>query len=299
MKFIRFDVGIVRLSVRRLILTSSIILIAACGGSGGGGSDDDDVVAARFPTPTLPAGAVKIDAANAAEIANTVLEFTGILFEFPFALKTEGPPSISQAIKLVTDGISKRNRNLGSVVAGKTEDVSLIFCDTGTAIDTFTETSDGTSESISGEIVFTNCDLGGLFLEGTFPYDASSNGATLDFDFHFGGTLAFSDGIDTITLVLNFTESGNDGTGDFTLIPSFSLAGIPDAGYLVTSVQPLTGIFDPVQLAIGGELNVEGADNTRLCMTVTAINTFTVELDDGGGDCVPLAPPLVIDLDAP
>jgi hypothetical protein len=297
MKFIRFDVGIVRLSVRRLILTSSIILIAACGGSGGGGGDDDDVVAARFPTPTLPAGAVKIDAANAAEIANTVLEFTGILFEFPFALKTEGPPSISQAIKLVTDGISKRNRNLGSVVAGKTEDVSAIFCDTGTAIDTFTETSDGTSESISGEIVFTNCDLGGLFLEGTFPYDASSNGATLDFDFHFGGTLAFSDGVDTITLVLNFTESGNDGTGDFTLIPSFSLDGIPGGGYLVTTDPSLMGsFFDPVTLT-DGELNVEGADNTQLCLTVTAPNEVTVKLDEGfGGGCiVDLAPfPLVI-----
>jgi hypothetical protein len=305
MKFIRFDVGIVRLSVRRLILTSSIILMASCGGSGsGGGGDDDDVVAARFPTPTLPAGAVKIDAANAAEIANTVLEFTGILFEFPFALKTEGPPSISQAIKLVTDGISKRNRNLGSVVAGKTEDVSAIFCDTGTAIDTFTETSDGTSESISGEIVFTNCDLDDdpdpgrvLLLDGTFPYDASSNGVTLDFDFHFGGTLAFSDGIDTINLVLNFTESGNDGTGVFTLIPSFSLDGIPGGGYLVTTVQSLMGsFFDPVTLT-DGELNVEGADDTQLCMTVTAPNEVTVKLDEGfGGGCiVDLAPfPLVI-----
>jgi len=278
-----------------IILYSLFILtLSACGGSGGGG-DDDDVVAPRFPTPTLPAGAVKIDAGNAAEIANTVLEFTGILFEFPFALKTEGPPSISQAIKLVTDGISKRNRNLGSVVAGKTEDVSALFCDTGTATDTFTETSDGTSESISGEIVFTNCDLGGLFLEGTFPYDASSNGATLDFDFHFGGTLTFSIGIEAITLVLNFTESGNDGTGVFTLIPSFSLDGIPDGGYLVTTVQSLTGsFFDPVTLT-DGELNVEGADNTQLCLTVTAPNEVTVKLDEGlGGGCIIDVPPPIL-----
>ena len=291
MKFIRLDVGIVRNSVCRLMLISSIVLIASCGGSGGGGGDDD-AVEDRFPTPTLPAGAVKIDAGNAEEIANTVLDFTGILFEFPFALKTEGPPSISQAIKLVTDGISKRNRNLGSVVAGKTEDVSALFCDTGTAIDTFTETSDGTSESISGEIVFTNCDLDDdpvdvLLLEGTFPYDASSNGATLDFDFHFGGTLTFSIGIEAITLVLNFTESGNDGTGVFTLIPSFSLDGIPDGGYLVTTVQSLTGSFNPPPVELkSGELNVEGADNTQLCMTVTAINEVTVELDDGLGGAV-------------
>jgi hypothetical protein len=298
MKFIRFDVGIVCISVRRLMLISSIILMASCGGSSGGGDDAGvgvGVAEERFPTPTLPAGAVKIDAGNAQEIANTVLEFTGILFEFPFALKTEGPLSIPQAMKLVTDGINKRNRNLGSVVAGKTEDVSADFCDSGTATDTFTETSDGTSESISGEIVFSKCDLGGLFLDGTFPYDASSNGATLDFDFQFGGTLAFSNGIDTITLVLNFTESGNDGTGDFTLIPSFSLDGIPDGGYLVTTVQPLMGsFFDPVTLT-DGELKVEGADNTKLCLEVTAPNEVTVKLDEGFGDgCIIDVPPPIL-----
>jgi hypothetical protein len=149
--------------------------------------------------------------------------------------------------------------------------------------------------------VFTNCDLGGLLLDGNFPYEVSSNGATLDFDLQFGGTLAFSNGMDTINLVLNFTESGNDGTGDFTLIPSFSLDGIPDGGYLVTTVQPLTGIFNPVQLE-DGELKVEGADNTRLCMTVTATNMVTVILDEGlGGGCiVDLDPfPLVIDLENP
>jgi len=296
MKFIRVDVGTVRISVRRLILTSSIILIASCGGSGGGG-DDAGVVEDRFPTPTLPAPAVQINPGNAEGIAETVLELSGILFEFPFALKTEGPPSISEAIKLVTDRVNKRNRNLGSVVAGKTEDVSADFCVTGTATDTFTETSTGTSDSISGEIVFSNCDLGGLLLDGTFPYDASSNGATLDFDFQFGGTLTFSIGIDAITLVLNFTESGNDGTGEFTLIPSFSLDEMPDGGYLVTTVQPLTGNFNPTVLLEMGELNVEGADNTQLCMSVTAINTVTVEFDDGlGGGCAPLAPPLDIQL---
>jgi hypothetical protein len=193
-------------------------------------------------------------------------------------------------MKLVTNRINKRNRNLGSVVAGKTEDVSAIFCVTGTAIDTFTETADGTSESVSGEIVFSNCDLGGLLLDGNFPYEVSSNGATGDFDLQFGGTLAFSAGMETITLVLNFTESGND-AGDFTLNPSFSLDGIPGVGYLVTTVQTLTGNFNPTVELKSGELNVEGADNTRLCMTVTNINEVTVEFDDGlGGGCMPLAP---------
>jgi len=260
------------------------------GGSGGGGDDDDD-----FPTPALPADARTINEGNARDTAESALLFTEAIASV--SAKTEGPSSIPQVIKLVSDQVTIRNRNLGSVVAGKTEDVSADFCVTGTATDTFTETSTGTSDSISGEIVFSNCDLGGLLLDGTFPYDASSNGATLDFDFQFGGTLTFSIGIDAITLVLNFTESGNDGTGEFTLIPSFSLDEMPDGGYLVTTVQPLTGNFNPTVLLDMGELNVEGADNTQLCMSVTAINTVTVEFDDGlGGGCAPLAPPLDIQL---
>jgi hypothetical protein len=268
------------------------LYLVGCGGGGGGGGDDDGDDGDVFPTPTLPAGAAKIDATNAEAIANSALEFTGILFGF--ALKTEGPPSIPQVIKLVTDQATKRNRILGSVAAGKTEDVSADFCNSGTATDTFTDTSDGASENISGEIVFSDCDLGGLLLNGNFPYELSANDATLDFDVHYGGSLIFSVGTDTITVVMNYTESGNDGTGDFSLTPSFSLDGIPDEGYLVTTVMPLLGNFFVAEFT-SGELNVEGADNTQLCMTVTAINLVTVEFDDGlGGGCVPLVPQLDI-----
>ncbi len=263
-----------------------LLIVTGCGGGGGGGGGGSNV---NFPTPALPAGAVKIDAMNAEAIANSALDFTGILSGL--AAKTDGPPSIPQVIKLVTDQVTKRNRNLGSKTAGKTEDVSAFFCVTGTAIDTFTENAN----SASGKIIFSNCDVGGgIFLNGTFPYEASWNDTTLDYNFHFGGSLDFSDGTDTITIVLNFTESGNDGTGDFSSTPSFSLDGIPGGGYLVTTVQPLQGNFFSAELT-SGELNVEGADNTQLCMTVTAINTFTVEFDDGlGGGCVPLATPLDI-----
>ena len=260
------------------------LYLAGCGGSGGGGGGDPD-----FPTPTLPAGATKIDATNAEAIVNSALDFTSILFGF--TLKTEGPPSIPQVIKLVTDQVTKRNRNLGSKVAGKTEDISAFFCVTGTAIDTFDENAN----SVSGEIKFSNCDIGlGIILNGTFPYEGSWNDTTLDYSFHYGGTLIFNFGPDIVTVVLNFIESGNDGTGNLSLSPSFSLDGIPGESYLVTTVQPLLGNFFSSEFT-SGELNVEGADNTQLCMNVTAINTVTVEFDDGlGGGCVPLAPPLDI-----
>jgi hypothetical protein len=271
----------------------SFVALSACGGSGGGGGDDD----VDFPTPTLPATAVKIDAMNAAFIANSALDFTGILFGF--AAKTEGPPSIPQVLKLVTGQVIKRNRNSGSNTAGKKEDISALFCFTGTAINTFTEDAN----SVSGEIKFSNCDLdlglgggSGIILDGTFPYEFSLNDVTFDYAAQYGGTLTFDDGIDRITIVLNFSESGNDVTGDIALSPGFSLEGIPGGGYLVTTVQQIIGNINSTEFT-SGEIDVEGADNTHLCITVTQINLATVKLDDGlGGGCVPLVPPLDIPL---
>ncbi len=135
-----------------------------------------------------------------------------------------------------------------------------------------------------------------MVVNGSLPYEGSYNDATLDFNSRIGGSLIFRFGADTITVVMNFSESGNDGTGEFSLTQSFSLGGIPGGGFLVTTVQPILGNSFSGEIT-SGELSVQGADNTQLCMTVTSINMVTVEFDDGlGGGCVPLATPLVISI---
>ena len=40
-----------------------------------------------------------------------------------------------------------------------------------------------------------------------------------------------------------------------------------------------------------GRLIIHGSDNTRIRITVTGINTASVELDDGSGTFVPLPAP--------
>ena len=274
----------------KIVVSFIIVALSACGGGGGGGGSGSNGV--NFPTPTLPADAVEIDNDNAPGIAISALTFTTILSDLSeFALKTEGPPSIPQVIKLVTDQAFKRNRNSGSVAARETDDLSASFCDSGKATDSYTETDN----SITGEFKLSDCDVGGgMVVNGSLPYEGSSNDATLDYDFQFGGSLTFRFGADIITVVLNFSDSGNDGTGDFSLTQSFSLAGLPDGGFLVTTVKPIKGNSFSDEIT-SGELRVRGADNTQLCMTVTAINRVTVELDDGsGGGCVPLGTPLEI-----
>jgi hypothetical protein len=278
--------------VIRFLIGVSLVAISACGGSGGGGGGDD----AEFPTPTLPAGARTIDALNAEETADEAVEFIGI-FDSLTEFKTEAPPSIPQAIKLVIDQVARKNRNSRSVTAAKTEDVSADFgCLTGTATLDFEESAN----SASGTLTISDCDFegSGIFVNGSLLLEASWNDNTFEYRDQFGGTLTFHDTADddpVVTIVLNFIETGNAQLNTFALTPDFSLEGIPGGGFLVTTATPFMGdIFVGVT---SGESIVEGADNTRLCMLVTAPDQLTVDLDDGLGDgCMPLVPPLIIDL---
>lgn len=262
------------LPVRKVLVISSLALIVSCGGSSGGGGDDG------FPTPTLPNGAARFDATNANDTAVTTMAFVDT-FSLVTQLKREAPPSIPQVINWVIDQFIMRDRNSPSVAA-RTEDISAGLCITGTAIAVFDETAN----SEAGTITFTNCDVGsGILINGSLPYDTSWNDVTLDYSFLFGGTLSFQIGSDTIVIVMNLSESGNIGTGDFSSSISFSLSGIPGGGFLVTTTQPLVG--NAFALTVdSGQLIVEGADNTRLRITVTGINAADVDLDNGSGTFV-------------
>ena len=262
-------------SIRLILisLTASVFLLATgCGGGGGGSGDGDD----GFPTPRLPADAAKFDAFNANDIAETAVEFLGTL-DTVAELKTETSPSLPEVARLVTDRIMRQRRTSTSVAA-RTEDISAGLCVTGKASATFEES--GTSES--GSVTFTICDIGGIVIDGSFSYDATMNATTLNYSFHVGGSLAMAVNTESITIVMNLLETGNDGTGAISSDVSFSLSGIPDSGFLVTTEQAWAGNVLSAEIT-DGQLIVYGSDNTRLRIKVTGINTATVELDEGSG----------------
>ena len=268
-------------SIRLILisLTASVFLLASgCGGGGSGDGDD------AFPTPRLPADAAKFDALNANAIAVTAVEFLDTL-DTVAELKTETSPSLPQVARLVTDRIMRRTRN-SALVAARTEDISAGLCNPGKAIAKFDESGNGES----GSVTFTGCDIegSGIVINGRFSYVASVNN-NLDYSFQVGGSLTVTVSNESITIVMNLLETGNDGTGDFSSSVSYSLSGIPDSGFLVTTTQNWVG---NVSIGItGGQLIVHGSDNTRLRITVTSTNTATVDLDDGSGTFVPVPPP--------
>jgi len=256
------------------VITGAFLLISGCGGGSGGGGGGG----VNLPTPTLPTSAVTITTANADAIAISALDFTDIFFVL-FGLKTEAPPSIPDVIQLITDQVIKRDRSLRSVVTGVTEDLSSFFCVTGTATATYTETAN----SETGTISFSTCDLGGgMLLGGSISYNFSWNDINFNYDSSFGGTLTFDFGADNITIVVNLGESGNDDTGAYSATISYSLSGVPDGDFLVTT--PIAWVGNSILFQVySGQLLIQGANNTWLRITVSSTNVGTIELDDGGG----------------
>jgi len=266
-------------SIRLILvaLTTSVFLLAAgCGGGGGGGGDDG------FPTPKLPADAARFDAVNANDIANTAVGFVGTL-ETLAELKSEESPSLTEAARLATDRVM-RNLRTSPSLAARTEDISAGLCINmdGEAFATFEESGSGES----GSVTFSACEIGsGIVINGTFSYVASFNATTLAYSFQAGGTLTVAAAGETITIVMNSLESGNDGTGAFSTTVSFSLSGIPDSGFLVTTAQAWTGNVFSAEIT-DGQLIVHGSDNTRIRITVTGPNAADVDLDNGSGTFV-------------
>lgn len=256
--------------------------IVASGGGGGGGGDS-----VSFPTPVLPANPVVITALNATDVATSAIIFSRVVTGV--AGKSEARPSYQEIIKRATDPMIQRNRDSSAAPAGVTEDFSFLCFNApgGSAIADYEESGN----SIEGVINYTNCEiLVGVFVSGNTSIRASFNFDNGDYSQQIGGTITITAAPDTVTVVLNASESGNDFSGAFSGNVSFSLAGIADETYLVTTAQTLIGNHYnfPFPQLTGGELIVTGGvdmgpGNTRLSLRVAAGNMVDVYFDDGQG----------------
>lgn len=269
----------------RGLLLTAVYLIGIIGiAASGGGSDGQSVT---FPTPTLPANARTLTAANAIETAESAVEFMAVGASFPDNLKPASTtPSVFDSIDQIVEQFVHRTRAANkSSTAQKFDDVSSFFCVAGTA----TVIHDESETDDSGVITFTNCDLGGVLITGTMPYQMSWNNSTGDYSLRFGSDLVFDFGSGKVTFVMDLRGSGNDFMGDWTNDMDFSVSAVPGDGFLASTTQSWTGNSSVFEVYTG-QLIITGAANTRLRVTVTAINTADVELDNGSGSFVLIGP---------
>jgi hypothetical protein len=248
------------------VMVFSLYLVG-CGGSSSGGGDDDST------TPTLPADATKITTANASAIAADAVssvDLVGVIANANKGSQTETVFGTSEVLELIIEKAFNKSHRLSSV-ANKTETES---CDSGSVTIDYEET--GTSES--GTLTFSDCEFGGITLDGFFEFSSNFDN-TGDYSDTGSGRITVSDGSLDGTFVVNFSETGNDFTGSYSTTMSFSISGSPDFNYLLTTLVPITGIDPNVS---GGQLKVAGADNSSLLLTVDSLNTIKVELDENG-----------------
>lgn len=258
------------------IAISALLLFMS--GCGGGGGDDDKTGS----TPTLPSDAVTITDANATQVANAVLASIDSL-SIVTSLKSEtAAPSFQDAVNLVANKVFKRDRRPYPVVTGVTESIDCDNIGVGSITFTYTETE----TSASGTTEFNNCEFFGLTVDGSFTFSSSWNNTTGDYSDSGSGTLTYTYGSESFTIVMELDETGNEQTGAFSQSVSYSVTGSSVGGFLVTTTEPLIGNYFSGELT-SGQLIVEGAGGTRLRITITGPYEATVELDDGSGTFVP------------
>lgn len=242
---------------------TSLFALTGCGGGGGGGGS---------VTPSLPADAATIDATNADAFAASAVATIDTAYALVGVDATTLPSTQSAINKIKEIAFNKDKKNI-NVVTGV---VDTIPCTSGSITDTY----DLTATSSTGSFSFNSCSEAGLTFNGSFTYNYTWNNVSGDYNGTVNGSLTLSSGGNGFTMALDLTDTGNDITGAFSVTMSFSLSGVPNAGFLVTTENPLTGNFGIVS---GGQLLVHGANNTRLRITITSSTTADVYLDDGSG----------------
>ena len=253
--------------ISRLFLgLATALLVSACGGGGGGGGTVN---------PTLPANAVTITNANAGQVADTAVGTLSTLASIN-AVEADTPPSTAQVIDIVTGKVFDRSRRTQSVVTGVTQTYSC----TGGGSVTVTYSETATSES--GTVSFSSCTEYSITINGSVTYSSTWNNSTYAYTDTANGSISYVYGSTTFSIAMNYSETGNEYSGDYSLNMSYSVSGIPGGGFLVTTTSNIVGNYYSGNVT-AGQLMVQGAGGTRLRITVISNNYADVELDPGTG----------------
>lgn len=225
--------------------------------------------------PSLPVDAAVITAANASDIASSVvstLDATSTIV----GIEQASLPSMQELIQLVTQQVFA-HKPAQSIVSGITQ---VTACSGGGTITNYFSDS-GNAES--GTVVFTDCITAGMTINGSFNYQSIWNANTGAYSDSGNGIISYAFTGNSFELVLNFSKTGNDISGEYSTNLSYSVSGIPGGGFIVTTTSNLQGVGADIT---AGQLFVLGAQNTRLRITLTNTNLATVELDNGSGSFV-------------
>ena len=254
-----------------LLFSSSLVACGGGGGDGDGGSSNGS---------SVPADAAVFTSANAETSARAGLaQIDRVTATTDLAFKSNSKSPERGALKLAINQIFKQRPAYRSIAnRSMTEN-----CGEDASFGSITyDTTEGVS-SESGSIIFDNCNLIGIIIDGSFSFSATSDSITGAFVATGAGTLSFNFDTEQFTISMNFDIGGNDISGEFRETFDFSLTGITGGGFSLSTTQPIIGVNDDIT---GGQIIISGANSTRIRVTVVGTNLVDIELDDGSGTFV-------------
>ena len=259
---------------------SCLFLITGCSSSDDGGTTT---------TSSVPANATVIDANNAEAMVEAI---SSSLTTFNQALAVETTPVIglNAALDIIEPFLENHSSNSAANLAtGVTE--SDVCPGGGTFTDTFTETTDGDTLTVSGTISFVNCivpidTLTSFTINGSLTYNESENNVTSAYTDSVTGTISIAivSSTDNITISLtgiNFLETGNNQLFTYTTTQSaFALVvvvnGTTEVAILATLSAPIVesdGVFCPES----GHILITGGNNTTAEGIYNGDGTMTIK----------------------
>ncbi|HEY9201838.1 MAG TPA: hypothetical protein VIQ81_09590 [Gammaproteobacteria bacterium] len=259
-----------------LLALATAFTLTACGGGGGGDSTTDGGSTSGGSTNiSIPSDAITFDETNAKPVAELAISEISTTYALTgaFGADAQSAVSVNSAIKALTDKVFDRSRRTYNVVSG------ITGSDQCTGGGSFSYTYDETDNGESGSATFTNCIESSVTIDGTFRYTYTYNTDTGAYTDQGNGTVTIDFGSGAYTLALNYNETGNEINETYSMNISYSVSGFPGyGGWKVTTLQAIGGTWMETTT---GQLLIEGANNTKVRLTVIAADTVRVELDTG------------------
>lgn len=215
-----------------LCFATAIFATACGGGGGGGGGGGDDAVAPVLTPADVAYTGVRteayIDENNAEALVLGAFSGEDIEGIVPLATASTDATDVLTAKSSAPYNLSVVFKQIVAMVQPDAQIKTLALLDpaqecfnypSGTLSDTLVESVSGTTNTLTGDIIYNNCDIGGVILDGKVSLSASIDLLTDDLTLNMTmNPLGYNDGITNYSLTGTF--SGTMTTDNFGFLVS-------------------------------------------------------------------------------
>jgi len=269
-----------------LVLLSSILATGCGSSSSTPGTETGTDTPLSFTPVSLPPDAVEITTTNIDQVVTEAISQPESLYIIDLFVDTVMPQGTPTSTSSASDV---------AAAATFSTTISETCPNAGTLTGTYSKTTSDTStqSSESGDLLFTGCsaNIGDaiIIFDGSMQFKNSLDSDTSDYtdsaiiDLSITFTVAPA-ATESYNIKMNFSESGNEFSSDYSSSYNYSVSelGSITGGFLVETTSPIIG-NTLNNVVTDGSMIINGANNTRVQLTIISTNIARVEYDNGDG----------------